>query len=108
MSKYSIHNKENISSGANAADNIIKVEEMTNTHSFVKNVKHVSGVQHPVVTLYTDQQIADIKRFCCKEQGAVIGVDKTYNLGDFHVTPTVYKGSFCSENNDITLFSACK
>ena len=81
---------------------------MTNTHSFVKNVKHVSGVQHPVVTLYTDQQIADIKRFCCKEQGAVIGVDKTYNLGDFHVTPTVYKGSFCSENNDITLFSACK
>ena len=55
VSKYSIHRKENISSGANAADNIIKVEEMTKTHSFVKNVKHVSGVQHPVNRLLTSK-----------------------------------------------------
>ena len=77
-------------SGTNAAD-VIKAEEMTKTHNFVKSVKHTSGILHPVVTLFTDQQITDIKRFCCKTQGAVLGIDKTFNLGDFHVTPTVYK-----------------
>ena len=70
---------------------MIKVEEMTKTHEFVQSVKHISGLQHPVVTLYTEQQIIDIKRFCCKENGTVLGMDKTYNLGDFHVAPTVYK-----------------
>ena len=64
---------------------------MTKTHTFVKSIKHISGLQHPVVTLFTDQQISDIKRFCCKDQGTVLGIDKTYNLADFHVTPTAYK-----------------
>ena len=35
--------------------------------------------------------MTDIKRFCCRENGTVLGIDKTYNLGDFHVTPIVYK-----------------
>ena len=64
---------------------------MTKTHPFVKSVKHIIGLQHPAVTLFTGQQISDIKRFCCKEKDAILGIDKTYNLGDFHVTPTVYK-----------------
>ena len=83
--------KKNSVSGTNAAENIIKVEEMTKNHPFVKSVKHISGVNHPVVTLFTDQQIVDLKRFCCKDQGTVLSIDKTYNLGDFHVTPTIYK-----------------
>lgn len=88
---YTINRAKNIVSGTNAADNIIKVEEMTKIHPFVKSVKHMNGLQHPAVTLFTDQQISDIKRFCCKEKSAILGIDKTYNLGDFHVTPTVYK-----------------
>ena len=87
--KYSINREKKEIGGTNAADNIVKVEEMTKTHPFVKSVKHISGLQHPVVTLFTEQQISDIKRFCCKEKGTVLGVDKTYNLGDFHVTPTL-------------------
>ena len=75
----------------NAADHVICVEEMTNNHPFVKSVKHIVGVHFPLVTLYTDQQIQDIKRFCCKESGSVLCIDKTFNLGEFHVTPTVYK-----------------
>ncbi|XP_053375386.1 uncharacterized protein LOC128547267 isoform X2 [Mercenaria mercenaria] len=75
----------------NSADQIICVEEMTKTHEFVKSVKHISGIHHPVVTLYTDQQIEDIKRFCCRDGGCVLSIDKTFNLGDFHVTPTCYK-----------------
>ena len=51
----------------------------------------MGGLQFPLITLYTDQKINYTKRFCCKEGGTVLGMDKTYNLGDFHVTPTVYK-----------------
>ena len=36
-------------------------------------------------------EVRDIKRFCCKESGSVLCIDKTFNLGEFHVTPTVYK-----------------
>ena len=42
----------------------------------------------------TDQQLFDISRFCahgmCKD-GSIVGVDSTFNLGDFYVTPTVYE-----------------
>ena len=90
--KHSISRAQKDQSGTNnAADHVICVEEMTKSHPFVKTVKHISGINFPVVTLYTDQQIADIKRFCCKEGGTVLGMDKTFNLGEFHVTPTVYK-----------------
>lgn len=89
--RYIINKDDNSKSCSNTADNIISVEEMTKTGNFVQSVKHINGLQHPVVTLFNDQQITDIKRFCCTESGTVLGVDKTYNLGDFHVTPTVYK-----------------
>ena len=42
--KYTINRAKNIVSGTNAADNIIKVEEMTKTHPFVKSVKHIIGL----------------------------------------------------------------
>lgn len=60
---------------------------------YVQSVKHVNGLPNPVlvITLYTQQQIQDIKRFCCKERGCVLGMDITFNLGKFHVTPIVYK-----------------
>ena len=65
---YAINRAKNIVSETNAADNIIKVEEMTKIHPFVKSVKHMNGLQHPAITLFTDQQISDFKRFCCKEK----------------------------------------
>ena len=51
----------------------------------------MNGMKHPVITLFTNQQINDIKRFCCREDAGVLGMDKTYNLGEFQVSPTVYK-----------------
>ena len=48
-----------------------------------------SKIPTPVVTLYTKQQINDTKRFCCTDNGDVLGMDKTYNLGDFHVTDSI-------------------
>lgn len=87
--KYNIERKGVANS--NAADHVIAVEELTKTHDFVQNVQHMKGINHPVVTLYNEQQMTDIKRFCCRDKGSVLGIDKTYNLGEFHVTTTVYK-----------------
>ncbi|GFR99689.1 hypothetical protein ElyMa_004535000 [Elysia marginata] len=46
------------------------------------------------IVLFTTQQVRDIRRFCCSSppgEGTVLGVDKTFNLGQLHVTPTVFK-----------------
>ena len=74
----------------NQADHIMHVENMVHEHPFVQEVIHLKGFP-PSVILYTEQQIQDIKRFCCVEGGTVLGFDKTFNLGEFHVTPSVYK-----------------
>ena len=81
--KFNLNKKDRPNS--NAADRVIAVEEMTKTDEFVQNVNH------PVVTLFNNQHILDIKRFCCKDGGEVLSMDKTFTLGDFHVIPAVYK-----------------
>ena len=47
----------------------------------------------PIIILYTEDQINDLKRFCppYAAQSTVLGIDKTNNLSDVHVTVTVYK-----------------
>ena len=48
----------------------------------------------PIITLYTEDQINDLKRFCCPShaaQSTMLGIDKTCNLSDVHVIVTVYK-----------------
>ena len=77
------------------AEHVISIEEtvksaesrLDNTHS----VKHT--VDHPhrlLLTLQSRQQITDLERFCGTGQ-TILGKDKTYNMGDLFVTPTVYK-----------------
>jgi hypothetical protein len=63
---------------------------MTKNHDFVYSVKHLKGLNNPVIPLCSEQQITDIKRFFGTWR-TVLGVGKTYNLGDFHVTSKVYK-----------------
>ncbi|WAR05864.1 hypothetical protein MAR_021233 [Mya arenaria] len=65
--------KKDVSETGNLADQIINVEEMIKTGDFVQIVKHMNGLKQPTNTLFTDQQITDIKR------GAFLGMDKTYN-----------------------------
>ena len=40
--------------------------------------------------LATKQQLVDIERFCTSEPSSVLGVDTTFNLGSFYVTPVTY------------------
>ena len=48
-----------------------------------------------------EQQFNDIVRFCaCNDQtrGSVFGINPTFNLGDFYVTPTTYEHMLLKEN----------
>lgn len=39
-----------------------------------------------------DSQLKDLERFCCNESHfSILGVDATFNLGDFLVTITTYR-----------------
>ena len=41
-----------------------------------------------------EQQLTDIERFCApwdQTCGCVLGIDPTFNLGDFYVMPTTYE-----------------
>ena len=58
-------NDKNSTSKGNVADQIKCVEEITKTHEFIQSVQHISGLNRPLIILYTTQQITDIKRFCC-------------------------------------------
>ena len=74
----------------NVADNIQQLENMvTHNHSYVRAIVRTNG-KTPVTILYNDEQLYDIKNICCTGQ-AVLGVDKTFNLCDIHVTVTCYK-----------------
>ena len=58
-------------------------------HRFVQDV---TCAPEPMAVLCTDQQLLDINRFCCDPfRFCIFGVDPTFNLGDFSVTPTVYR-----------------
>ena len=43
--------------------------------------------------LSTDQQLFDVERFCASSgfHNSVLGIDPTFNLGDFYVTVTTYE-----------------
>ena len=48
----------------------------------------------PIIILYTEDQINDLKRFCCPPhaaQSTALDIGKTHNLSDVHVTVTVYR-----------------
>ena len=47
----------------------------------------------PVIVLFSDEQIKDIRKFCCNEEGpnSPLCVDMTFNLGNFYVVITTYR-----------------
>ena len=57
---------------------------------FVRSVSFEEGVMSVVGT---EQQFKDITRFCCADPvcASVLGIDPTFNLGDFYVTPIVFE-----------------
>ena len=55
-------------------------------------VREVVGAPEPVAFLATDRQLKDIELYCAQEGSfSVLGVDATFNMADFSVTPTTYR-----------------
>lgn len=79
----------------NLTDHFQHINSMmdTQTKQFVQYFLHPANHVGALV-LYTEEQIHDLKRFCCMSPTAkstVIGVDKTFNLGPLHCTTTTFK-----------------
>ena len=57
-----------------------------------KFVQDVTCAPELIAVITSDQQLNDLVRFCCEpfEFGA-LGIDPTFNLGEFSVTPVVYR-----------------
>lgn len=45
-----------------------------------------------MAVLCSEQQMSDLVRFCCNPfEFCIFGIDPTFNLGEFSVTPTAYR-----------------
>ena len=74
----------------NIADEILEVLGMVNDHPFVQSIIHNKD-QVPNVICYTNEQIIDLKHFVRNSNNQAIGIDRTFNLGNYYVTTLVYK-----------------
>ena len=75
----------------NLADDVQTVLSKVQEQKFVRSAV-VAGNKPPTVIVYTDQQLADVKRFCTgRQKRCILGIDRTFNLGKCFVTVTTFK-----------------
>ena len=78
---------------ATFANEVAAVEELQHSMPFLQLILR-QRQKVPCIVLYTQDQLQDLKRFCCPPMSGhstVLGIDKTFNLGTVHVTVTVFK-----------------
>ena len=57
-----------------------------------KFVQDVTYAPEPMAVLWSEQQLNDLVRFCCDPfEFSIFGIDPTFNLGKFSVTPIAYR-----------------
>lgn len=70
----------------------IVMEQCKLTDKVDQYVREVTCAPEPMAILATQQQLFDLGRFCCSDDGfCIMGVDPTFKLSDFSVTPIVYQ-----------------
>ena len=77
----------------NVADHFQNLQFQLGSNNFVRGI-HLLSDSSPCAVLYTDDQIQDMTRFCFSRDighNTIIGIDKTFNLRNFHVTVMSYK-----------------
>ena len=77
----------------NIADHIQILQTKMRQSTFLQGV-YDQRDGSPLIFLYTDEQLIDMTRFGFTRDIAlnrVIGIDKTFNLTNFHLTVTCYK-----------------
>ena len=98
--KYQEKKKEKIarSNRMNVADEILEVLGMVNEHPYVQSIIHNKD-QVPNIICYTNQQILDLRHFVKNAAKQQIGIDRTFNLGNYYVTTLVYKNQRVVRSN---------
>ena len=70
----------------------VTMEQCKLAEKGMRFVQEVTCAPEPMAVLATKQQLQDLERFCCSpSQFCIMGIDPTFNLGDFSVTPIVYQ-----------------
>ena len=70
----------------------VVMKQCKNAEKDDRFVQDVVCAPEPMAVLATEQQLVDMERFCCDPyQFSIFSVDPTFNLGEFSVTPTVFK-----------------
>ena len=79
--------------GGEARDMLYAVMlQCKSTEGFERFVQDVTCAPEPMAVLATNQQLFDMERFCCDPyKFSIVGIDPTFNLGEFSVTPIVYR-----------------
>ena len=72
----------------NIADEYLNVHALLTTHDFVQTMIYHKQ-SNLIIILYTNDQITDLT--AALKSGAILAVDKTYNLSSVYVTATCYK-----------------
>jgi hypothetical protein len=77
-------------SRGNIADDINELDKMLAEKNYiVKSIISDNG-KAPCIILYDDDQLEDLKTLCSSGQ-SIVGIDKTFNLCEMHVTASCYK-----------------
>ena len=77
----------------NTADDVQTLINMMNDNPYIQEIIQMKG-KPPMVILYTDDQLKDVKNFCIGHGSkSILGVDRTFNLGACFVTLTVFKNT---------------
>ena len=88
-------------------DSLLAVIEECKATTKGQFVREVSAAPEPTCILATNQQLVDLQRFCCAPHpsNSILGVDPTFNLGEFYVTCTVFRhSSLHNKNGNFCLF----
>ena len=54
-------------------------------------IRMVNAAPYPMMLIAFDYTLNDLVRFCTSEKFSILGVDPTFNLGEFDVTVTTYR-----------------
>ncbi|KAL3891264.1 hypothetical protein ACJMK2_003527 [Sinanodonta woodiana] len=82
--------EENMNSRINIADDVVSVLSELHSNPVIQEII-LTKYKKPVVIVYSNQQMDDMIRTCEGDDGSVLGVDRTFNLGNFYVTVFSYK-----------------
>jgi hypothetical protein len=73
------------SNGNNVDDDILNVLSMVKDHPFIQKVEQ-SKNNVPSIILYSYEQMTDFNKIIGPSKEPRVGIERTFNLGNFYVT----------------------